>query len=1053
MAVPRGVGSIYMTLLLKEGLFNQAVKKAARDAGNDSGEAYFDAFEKRAEREQFNKLYDTWYKKNRPLSAKLGDSLGSVMAFAWGDGLTRRGRLIYRAILTFADPIAAAGTAIIAPLIALAGSLGLAITGPLTGLVPLLGVVVGGFAAVALGAQNFGGALKAMNAELATAAIEGRDFNINAESIQAALGVLTPNARAFATAIGTEVLPGLREMRLTLQDALFAGLADEIGFFAERTIPKMTTGLGFMASALNNVGLTAIRSLGGLPWDEFFLPLAGILQTSGEGLIAFFRGLFDLTIALAPAAQQLADWFKNLGLEFQAWIGQDDNQAKMMDFFLDGVSLLREWWEVIKPLGQAIGNVFSTGMPFAIQLLDYFQQLAEEFLAFTNTPEGIAAMQDFFSNGVAALQAFLPVLKGVSGFFTVLVTPELIARTGDLVQSLNLFLPVLGKVFSILGKTGILETFGRLLADIAGVLVSSGILDILSEIAGIIATTLSTALSIVSPLLQTLGDAFSAVLGAIAPVLPVLAEAFISAFAPLIPVIVEVVNTLVSVLMPVIQPLIKLFAAFAPIIVQLVIAFNPWLRLLFLLLPVISMMEGPLTALSEGLGKFIDWLAVGVEKIAPFISKMIAFVAGFLGFGKIGASVARRLGEFGTKIQEFALKVGTFFENATKPAQGLLGIFRTVFSAIGNVIRAWFNIFVDAWAGIRLALEAVGNFLKSVFGPLISTVFNAYKTVILGAFDFVRGVITAAIGAFRGIGDAIFGFAGRAQAALEAFTVKVIEIFTTLGSIVRTIFNLIWTVIKGVFISIYRTVQPIVQGMATFISNVISGLRNTWSLIWNGMKNVIVGVWTAVRNTVTGILNGVRNTWTGVWNSIKNTVSNVWNGIRGAVTSGINGVRNTVTNVLNSIRNTWTSIWNGIKNFMSGIWGGIKSAASSALGGLRGIVNGALSPFRAAINAVNKIPGVNIPNIPQLAAGSVLTAPTLAVVGEAGREAVVPLDRPYSQIDPSVRDMARLIRGDAGATVVAGGSSRAVTMNVYPQASDPEAVAASLLNRLALGAA
>jgi hypothetical protein len=81
------------------------------------------------------------------------------------------------------------------------------------------------------------------------------------------------------------------------------------------------------------------------------------------------------------------------------------------------------------------------------------------------------------------------------------------------------------------------------------------------------------------------------------------------------------------------------------------------------------------------------------------------------------------------------------------------------------------------------------------------------------------------------------------------------------------------------------------------------------------------------------------------------------------------------------------------------------------------------------INALNKIkitvPAVNIPlvgkvggfsiglpripNIPYLAQGGIITSPTLAVVGEAGAEAVIPLERDSAVLDKLVnRIMERL---------------------------------------------
>ena len=92
-------------------------------------------------------------------------------------------------------------------------------------------------------------------------------------------------------------------------------------------------------------------------------------------------------------------------------------------------------------------------------------------------------------------------------------------------------------------------------------------------------------------------------------------------------------------------------------------------------------------------------------------------------------------------------------------------------------------------------------------------------------------------------------------------------------------------------------------------------------------------------------------------------------------------------------------MWGGIKGVFIGIWNGIKSAFSSGINGLIGLING----FIRGVNKI-KLPdwipgvggkGINIPLIPQvaLAKGGIVTRPTVALTGEAGPEAVIPLHR------------------------------------------------------------
>ena len=100
----------------------------------------------------------------------------------------------------------------------------------------------------------------------------------------------------------------------------------------------------------------------------------------------------------------------------------------------------------------------------------------------------------------------------------------------------------------------------------------------------------------------------------------------------------------------------------------------------------------------------------------------------------------------------------------------------------------------------------------------------------------------------------------------------------------------------------------------------------------------------------------------GLWSKISSTFSNlgtkIANAIGGAVKSGLNGVISAIENKINSAVN---------------------------------IINGAIS-------LINKLPGVNVGKIskvsfPRLAKGAIVNSPTIAEIGEAGREAVIPLER------------------------------------------------------------
>jgi len=130
-------------------------------------------------------------------------------------------------------------------------------------------------------------------------------------------------------------------------------------------------------------------------------------------------------------------------------------------------------------------------------------------------------------------------------------------------------------------------------------------------------------------------------------------------------------------------------------------------------------------------------------------------------------------------------------------------------------------------------------------------------------------------------------------------------------------------------------------------------------------------------------------------------------------------------------RNVVDSVFKFIGKVVSGSLDVIKGYFTGVLGFYKGIFNGIASLWNNTFGKLSfKVPGwvpglggkgFDVPNIPMLAAGGIVTSPTLAMIGEAGPEAVVPLSR-------------------AGEFGMGGGGN--VTINV--NGGDPNAVVSAL---------
>ncbi|HEL1992995.1 TPA: hypothetical protein TY276_002248, partial [Streptococcus suis] len=98
-------------------------------------------------------------------------------------------------------------------------------------------------------------------------------------------------------------------------------------------------------------------------------------------------------------------------------------------------------------------------------------------------------------------------------------------------------------------------------------------------------------------------------------------------------------------------------------------------------------------------------------------------------------------------------------------------------------------------------------------------------------------------------------------------------------------------------------------------------------------------------------------------------------------------------------------IYDNIVSWFSNIGGAVATAVSGAFryamngvfATIENAVNGFIGMINGVIGLINNIPGVSLGsigyvNLPRLARGGIVDSPTVAMIGEAGKEVVMPLE-------------------------------------------------------------
>lgn len=496
--------------------------------------------------------------------------------------------------------------------------------------------------------------------------------------------------------------------------------------------------------------------------------------------------------------------------------------------------------------------------------------------------------------------------------------------------------------------------------------------------------------------------------------------------------------------------------------------------------------DTPQSAL-EGIGRTlkVDMLQPIVEKLMPYLNKAAAWVTANL------PAITQKVMDIGTKIKD---EVVPAVKNIIDWAQKLSPIIAAVGTAIAGLALVGFiqnfQAIVSAtklWTAAQWLLNAAMSanpiaLVAIAIAALVAAFVvlwnksEAFRNFWIGLWDNVKAVASTAW-------EAITGFFSTAWDTIKAVWDVVLGYFQTLWAGIQTTFSVVsevlsgffsvaWNAIKAIWDFVVGYYQGVWNGIKAVFSVVSSVLSGFFSAAWNGIK----AVWNAVVAYYQGIWNGIKAVFSVVSSVLTSFFSAAWNGIKDiwdAVSGYFSGIWESVKSVFSGVESWFQSIfsaaWIAVQgvfsnfgSFFSGLWDTIKSTFSSlgssladAIGGavrsgLNGVlsmientINNGISLINGAIGLINKLPGVSVGTIgelslPRLAKGGIVDNATTAIIGEDGKEAVIPLERNTKWIDVMASKLATKL--SSGGYTNTQSMSNSVVNNFYQTNNSPKAL-------------
>lgn len=856
------------------------------------------------------------------------------------------------------------------------------------------------------------------------------------------------------------VLPGVLNLVSSLQGLipLLSGFAEVIGeifgSFADAAGEILTTdeNIQFLSTTLDNAaiifwGVTdAVLAL-----LDAFLPLLSVLTPLGVQLAG----------SLKEMATNLAEFIKagvddgSLASTFQTWY---DRAAGIVSILGDMLTFL---WNVLSVGADSTDTMFGG-------FVDFWDRWAE----FSSSVEGQNKIREIFDNALPIAHEIWLLLKDI---VEILVEPVLTGDTDSIVgflQTLRLeWLPAIETLAGVVSgaAAGPLSELADALGRFIQVLADN------PEVATGLFNVFSTNLMLLAEGLNLLSAALDTDLGAkLAPVILqiLLFAKVLSSLGLLVPTLSiasSLASGLVSALITAVGAIVAAVSAPVLIVAAIIAA----------VIAAFALAYFHIQAFRDFIDGIIDFFQnLTIDDVLGFFEAIPEFFASLP--GKVGDALSQLPGVittgFGNLVdlagRALAALPGAVLGILNSVARIFVSVMSTLPSRLGGIIATVITTLVGWFGELAPKVAAgMGQFIGTVLGFLISLpikILALTPQIILAFLDFLlklpARIIELSGSVLSAIVTVFLQLPGLVGTILSGVGELVVTFFTGLPGMVVSIIDGFIQVVVALFAALPDLVWTALQSFGTFIINVIEtaapqvleafgGLVDEWLAAVGEVPGM---VFDALADLGSKLKEAITTAWALFqegWDWLREQAITVIKEMPGKFAEGLSELGGKLKTVA-------MEAWTKLKEGLDWLWDqavalitGLPGALIDALGDLGGALKDAIyGAFKVAWNAmVSALPkfsvkafGVGIEisaDFLKLAQGGIIDRATAAIIGEAGKEVVIPLTRPARAVQLAQESgLDRILASSSstafGVAAGAGGEIAMVkveTLNVYDQ--------------------
>jgi hypothetical protein len=238
----------------------------------------------------------------------------------------------------------------------------------------------------------------------------------DAKKFAEALKELSPNARAFATAV-RDIGPAWNSVKLDTQQAAFAGLGAEMQRLSKAYLPGMKTGLTGVGTQLNllakdlvgfAVGSRSVENV-----NTIFGNTAKALEAARPAAQNLAGALLDIGVVGSEMLPELAGSLTDATGRFRTFIDEARRSGELRQWIQQGIDALSQLGSIAGNVGKTLLNVFAAQESAGTSLLAKLDELTGAMARWTGSFQGQEVLANVFRTIGETIDNLMPGLQAL----------------------------------------------------------------------------------------------------------------------------------------------------------------------------------------------------------------------------------------------------------------------------------------------------------------------------------------------------------------------------------------------------------------------------------------------------------------------------------------------------------------------------------------------------------------------------------------------------------------------------------------------------------------